>query len=104
MIGRLGKSYIIRHCTEEMRKQAEDRIFRVYVTDALKAIADNTSFIPKEGASLKLRYIEMLDGIKPERKPQETAEQIKTRISAGINALANKEAINDDGDNKKGTA
>lgn len=76
-----------------MRKQAEDRLFRVYLTDGLKAIADNTSALHPKGVSLKSRYVEIVDGIKPdkpEEKPKETAEQIINRISAGLNALAAK--------------
>ncbi len=76
-----------------MRKQAEDKLFRVYLTDGLKAIADNTSALHSKGVSLKSRYVEIVDGIKPdkpEEEPKETAEQIINRISAGLNALAAK--------------
>ena len=79
-----------------MRKQAEDKLFRVYLTDGLKAIADNTSALHPKGASLKSRYVDIVDivdGIKPdkpEEEPKETAEQIINRISAGLNALAAK--------------
>lgn len=72
-----------------MRKQAEDKIFRVYLTDGLKAIADNTVALHSKGISLKSRYIEFIDtepsGLKDE--PEETAEQIIDRISSGINKL-----------------
>lgn len=76
-----------------MRKQTEDKLFRVYLTDGLKAIADNSAKLVKEGVSLKSRYIEIIDGIKPDEqqeKPKETGEQIINRISAGLNALAAK--------------
>lgn len=76
-----------------MRKQAEDKLFRVYLTDGLKAVADNTARLTKEGVSLKLRYVEIADNIKtdkPEEKPKETAEQIIDRITSGLNALAKK--------------
>lgn len=76
-----------------MQKQAEDRLFRVYLTDGIKAVADNTSKLVKEGVSLKSRYVEIVDSIKPdkpEEEPKETAEQIINRISAGLNALAAK--------------
>ena len=75
-----------------MRKQAEDRLFRVYVTDGIKAIADNTARLTKEGVSLKSRYIEIIDDVEQEKpngeESKETAEQIINRISAGLNALA----------------
>ena len=81
-----------------MRKQAEDMLFRVYLTDGLKAIADNTSAINPKGVSLKSRYIEIIDGIKPDEppeKPKETGEQIINRITSGLNALAKKEGSSD---------
>lgn len=73
-----------------MRKQAEDRLFRAYLTDGLKAIADNTAALHPKGVSIKSRYIEIIDGIKQDEqseKPKETAEQIIERISTGINKL-----------------
>ena len=76
-----------------MRKQTEDKLFRVYLTDGLKAIAYNTSALHPNGVSLKSRYVEIVGGIKPdkpEEEPKETAEQIINRISAGLNALAAK--------------
>ena len=84
-----------------MRKQAEDKLFRVYLTDGLKAIADNTSAINPKGVSLKSRYIEIIDGIKPDEppeKPKETGEQIINRITSGLNALAKKEGSSADYD------
>jgi len=84
-----------------MRKQAEDKLFRVYLTDGLKAIADNSAKLVKEGVSLKSRYIEIIDNIKPDEqpeKPKETGEQIINRISAGLNALAKKEGSSADND------
>lgn len=84
-----------------MRKQAEDKLFRVYLTDGLKAIADNTSAINPKGVSLKSRYVEIVDGIKPdkpEEKPKETAEQIITRITSGLNALAKEKGSSADND------
>lgn len=73
-----------------MRKQAENKLFRAYLTDGIKAIADNTSALHPKGVSLKSRYIEIIDDIKSDEqpeKPEETAEQIIERISTGINNL-----------------
>ena len=82
-----------------MRKQTEDKLFRVYMTDGLKAIADNSAKLVKEGVSLKSRYIEIIEGIKPDEqpeKPKETGEQIINRITSGLNALAKKEGSSAD--------
>lgn len=85
----------------EIRKQAEDRLFRVYLTDALKAVADNTAALYSKGVSIKKRYIEIIDDAKPtgpEEKPKETAEQIITRITSGLNALAKEKGSSADND------
>lgn len=81
-----------------MRKQTEDRLFRAYLTDGLKAIADNTAALHPKGVSIKSRYIEIIDGIKQDEqpeKPKETGEQIINRITSGLNALAKKEGSSD---------
>lgn len=85
-----------------MRKQAEDRLFRVYVTDALKAVVDNTAALHSKCVSIKKRYIEIIDDAEQEKpndeEPKETAEQIINRISAGLNALAAKKGSSADND------
>lgn len=73
-----------------MRKQAEDKLFRVYITDGIKAIANNTAALYSKGMALKSRYIEIIEDVKPgesDEDPKETAEQIIERISTGINNL-----------------
>lgn len=90
LLPRFGKSYIIRHCIEEIRKQAEDKLFRVYITDGIKAIANNTAALHPKSIALESRYIEIIENAKPEKlneDPKETAEQIIERISTGINNL-----------------
>lgn len=72
-----------------LRQKSEEKIFRVYVTDSIKAIARNTAPIAgKDGLLLNQRYIEIIDDQKPEEEPKESAEQIKSRIAAGLNAIA----------------
>lgn len=88
MIQLLGKGYIIDHCLCNLRKISDENIFRIYVTDALKAIANNTSKSAQEDSYLNLRYIEIIDNKTKNEKSKETAEQIKMRIMAGVNSLA----------------
>jgi len=73
-----------------MQKQAEDKLFRVYITDGIKAIANNTAALYSKGMALESRYIEIIEDVKlekPNEDPKETAEQIIERISTGINNL-----------------
>lgn len=62
----LGKGFIIEHCLMAFRKSQEEKIYRVYLTDALQALTKNTThyLTPKGmedyGASLKTRWIELM--------------------------------------------
>lgn len=88
MIQLLGKGYIIDHCLCNLRKISDENIFRIYVTDALKAISYNTARTVESGMTMQIRYIEIVNHEIKNEKPKETAEQIKKRIIAGVNALA----------------
>lgn len=65
-----GRGYVIEHCVSAFVKMQEDKAFRVYVTDALKAIADNTARQVK-GATLSKRFVDL---ITPEPSAEEIAD------------------------------
>lgn len=88
MLELLGKEYITDHCICNLRKISDESIYRVYVTDALKSIAHNTSQMAESGMTMQTRYIDIIDRETQNKKPKETSEQIKKRIMAGVNALA----------------
>lgn len=39
----LGRGYIVEHCVQALRDEAEARSYRAYVTDALKLLTENTA-------------------------------------------------------------
>lgn len=61
-----------------MTRKYKDEIYRVYITDALKIIAENTAKFAG-GSHLTKRYVEMIGIIKPE--PKKTAEQIIDEVT-----------------------
>lgn len=68
-----------------IRRNIEDEIFKVYVTDALKVIGENTAAFSSEGKCMSGRYADI---IKPERKGKpdtrtgdEIAEDVISRIT-----------------------
>ena len=58
---------MIEHCASEYIKRREDKIYRIYVTDALKAIAENTTHylgageVMDYGTTLSTRWIDVLE-------------------------------------------
>ena len=67
-----------------IRTQAEDEAYRVYVTDALQIIGDNTSRRVDGGRYLNKRYVEL---IKPQpvetRREAEIIEGIRKKLRGG---------------------
>lgn len=67
----------MQHCLMEHRERMKDRNRQIYITDALKLIAENTARMAK-GQVLTKRYIELSEP--PKRKKEETAEDILQKV------------------------
>lgn len=63
----------------------ERRLYEVYVTDALKAITENTAKMCG-GSSLKLRYADLLENSNKQEETR-TAEDIISNIKNKINKM-----------------
>lgn len=74
-----GRGYVIDHCIASLRRRNRELEFRVYVTDALKLISENTakyvggSYMPSRFAE---KYL-------PEKK-QLSSEEVKKNIRKKI--------------------
>ena len=79
----LGSGYVIDHCIAAFQKEQQEKAFNVYLTDALMAIANNTSALTNEGQKMSGRYFDIID-IKPKKK-EETADEIILRLKGKIN-------------------
>ena len=82
----LGKSYIIDHCIQYLKKTNEDRIFRLYVTDALKIITKNTSLLG--GTYIEESYNDIISG-NTAKKEDADPEEIKDRIRSKLAKIEN---------------
>ena len=62
-----------------LRKRNEDLIYRIYITDCLRTIAENTAKFAG-GSVLKSRYYDL---IQPQKKtvPEKTSEEILADIN-----------------------
>lgn len=65
-----------------MRKEFEDHTYRVYVTEALKSIADNTAHaVMGGGKMLQKSWYELID-IDKQQEPQKPGDEIALDIIA----------------------
>ena len=95
MLDLYGRSYVIEHCVSEYLKRREDKLYRVYVTDALKTIAENTTHhVGAEemfdyGASINVRWIELLEPQQEEETDDRSCEEIVHDIWERIKGTSN---------------
>ena len=91
MLELIGRRYVIDHCVLHLRKMSEDEACRVYVTDALKAIADNTGKLVKEGVGMSKRFVDFInaDNDEPSEDAEQKAEEIKSHIGDILDKLGN---------------
>ena len=89
MLNIYGKRYVIEHCISEYLKRREEKLYRIYVTDALKAIAENTMHyvgageMIEYGSSLNMRWIDVLEPpqiVKDDRTCKEIVHGIWSRM------------------------
>lgn len=91
-----GRGYVIEHCISALNydreRERERKSFEMYVTDALMAIAENTTHlvgmdgVVDYGKSLQTRWIDMLDDtpIEPQETDDRPCEEIAQDIFARI--------------------
>ena len=84
MLDLFGRGYVIEHCVSWLKKDSEEKAFRVYITDTLKAIADNTGRAVKNGVGIKSRFADMVASTQQtesaEIDAEEKANEVKARM------------------------
>ena len=77
---------MIEHCLSCLRSEQKEKLFRVYLTDALKLIAENTTHFlvpgvgPADyGSRIQQRWIELAEHRQDERTGDEIAADIISR-------------------------
>lgn len=79
----MGSGYVIDHCISAFQKEQEEKAFKIYLTDALQAIAENTQRFAG-GMKMNKRYYDIIN-IKPQQKQEETADEIILRLKERVN-------------------
>lgn len=80
---------MIDYCVSAFFKRQEEKIYRVYITDALKAICENTANFAG-GSVIKSRYYDLIDRPhkqEEEKSDEEKAQEIIDRISDGLKKI-----------------
>ena len=79
----LGSGYVMDHCISAFQKEQEEKAFRIYLSDAVMAIADNTAKFAG-GSKMSSRFYDIIN-IKKEAKKEETADEIILKIKEKVN-------------------
>lgn len=78
---------MIDHCISAFRKDQKELNYKLYVTDALKVIADNTMRF-NGGSTLSRRYYDILQDMdstnEPDEKTDEKANSIVNRMKSKL--------------------
>ena len=79
MLELMGRHYVIDHCLHQLKKLSEEKVFRIYLTDALKALTENTGRLVKDGVKMSTRFCDLIEE-KEEQSPEEKAsDEIKAQ-------------------------
>jgi uncharacterized membrane-anchored protein YjiN (DUF445 family) len=89
----MGKSYVIDHCINFLNKSEEDTALKVYITDALKAVVENTSKLAG-GVTMRRRFYDLINDVPEEEGSEEKAEEIKNRMKEKLERLGKEGAQN----------
>lgn len=92
-----GKSYVIDHCINQLKKTNEETALKVYITDALKAVVENTGRAVKGGVQMRSRFIDILNGATGEESQEDNeakAEAIKETMKKKLAKLGKEGAEN----------
>lgn len=82
-----GSGYVSEHCISAFLKRQDEKYYRIYVTDALKCISENTAK-SVGGMSMSKRFFDIVDRSKPQEEEEEqTAEEIIDRIKNTLKSL-----------------
>lgn len=76
---------MIDHCVGFFQRRQEEEQYRIYITDALKTLTENTAKM-FGGATMKMRYAELIDP-EPQKEETRTAEEVVDSIKEKLEKL-----------------
>lgn len=76
----MGMGYVMDHCISHFLKSQEKQAYRVYITEALKLLTENTA--KYSGGSYMTKSFSDIYKKEEKKEKKETAEDIKKRIKS----------------------
>lgn len=76
---------MIDHCVGFFQRRQEEKQYRIYITDALKVLTENTAKM-FGGATIKMRYAELID-TEPQKEETRTADEVVDSIKEKLEKL-----------------
>lgn len=76
-----GRGYIIEHCISTFKALQEEKFYKIYITDILRASLRNNN-VP--------RYYDLISSLYKSKEKEPDPEEIKDKIKNGLNALRGK--------------
>lgn len=75
---------MIDHCVSAFSKKQQEKLYKMYLTDALKVIGENTAGVDHRSSMTK-RWIDLAEPkmVKETRKPEEIISDFKRRLNGG---------------------
>lgn len=102
LLSNMERSYVIDYCVAALKKKREELLYRVYITDCLRAIAENTAHyvgtegLVKAGMTMQGRYIDIAKenkvtkADKPKKEKTKTADEVVETIKNKLKKLGSK--------------
>lgn len=76
----LGNGYVIEHCIAVFQKAEQEKLYRIYTTDCLKLISENTAgFV--NGKAMSKRFYEIAYNDETSKQPEKSAEEIVEEVT-----------------------
>ena len=69
---------------DQLKRESEEKALRVYVTDALKAIVENTGKSVKEGVVMRKRFADIINNVPDDEETEEQANKRAKKIIDNI--------------------
>ena len=78
-----GRSYVKDYCIASFQREQEETAYKVYISDTLKLIAENTAKV-SQGNYINVRYYDLIN---PKPVDNRTEEEIIDHIKNKLNQL-----------------
>jgi hypothetical protein len=79
-----GRSYVKDFCIASFKREQEELAYKIYMSDALKLIAENTAKFGQGGSYIKARYYDIIN---PKPVDNRTEEEVIDHIKNKLNQL-----------------